>query len=559
MLRDAEDLSAWLGNPADPESRGTWREILESDEAVVLPARFDAALRTWGFYDYLVPSRLGGRLRSLEAVFDVMRVVSRRDLRLSVGLGTTMLGANPVWLWGSPEQQQWLANRILAGAAGSFGMSERDHGSDLANCEVRAELADDEILLSGEKWPIGHGHKGTFVTLYARTGSGSYSLILVDKTVLPEDRWSPLPMVPTVGLRGHDLSGVTFDRCPVPSSAVIGDQGTGIAQTLKTLQVTRTLIAATSLGALDTALRLCWDYASTRNLYGGPILRIPAVRDTIIGAYLDLLICECVAMPVTRAIAVVPERMSLWSSVVKYFVPVVTDEALAELATVLSARWYLRDSEFAQIFQKMQRDHQIVGVFEGTTHVNLGVIASHLPAGAPPASRPMSTEEEVTLQRLFRGDSEPLWSPDGRKLRLLSPGHDVISAGWTKIRQQVEKMAQSSETYRDLSEVMARIDLARAQLNARITDDDAPSGSPRALPSRSFTTARIYTVLQAAASCAARWWYGGGPRDYPNDTGEWLVLCLHRLLHRIDATVDLPEKYLAAVEPRLAQQYGGTP
>src|SRR4029450_9223690 len=131
------------------------------------------------------------------------------------------------------------------------------------------------------------------------------------------------PPVKTVGLRGHDLSGVVFDGCRVPASAVIGRDGAGLTQTLKLLQITRTGVAALSLGTMDAAVRIALDYSHERRLYGQPIYALPIIRDYLVQAHLDSLIPECVAMPVMRALSVAPDRLSLWSSIAKYFVPVV--------------------------------------------------------------------------------------------------------------------------------------------------------------------------------------------------------------------------------------------
>ncbi|MFB9235105.1 acyl-CoA dehydrogenase family protein [Plantactinospora siamensis] len=479
-----------------------------------------AALRDWGFPEYLVPEQFGGRLRTFDELFALCRVVARRDLRAAVSFGTALLGANPVWLWGSPDQRRWLAGQVRDGRLGSFAMSERDHGSDLAGCMVTARPTEDGYLLSGEKWPIGNAIRGTFCTVYARTGNRDFSLLLLDKAALPADRWSNTDPVPTLGLRGHDMSGIVFDDCPVPGGAVLGTPGSGIAQTLKTLQVTRTLIGALSLGSLDTALRITVDHAASRRLYGAPVHDLPVVRDILVRAYLDLLIGECVAAPALRAISAAPGRLSLWSAIVKYLLPATVDAALVDLGTVLSARGWLRDSLSARLFQKVQRDHSIAGIFEGTSHVNLAGIADQLPFVLP---RPAAAGDEETLAGLFdRNRPGVPWQPDGRALQLTNGGRDEITAGWAEVAGAV---LDSATAPAPLRAVVAELDAAHRDLRDRFAGE--PGGRDPRSRLLALELARGHCVLYAANCVLRTWRYDPGPGE------ELLTACLERLAQRL--------------------------
>ncbi|MFY1672730.1 acyl-CoA dehydrogenase family protein [Plantactinospora sp. WMMB334] len=530
--RAAVELEEHLGDPGDTSRPSAFAHAVESDDREEMPWQVMEELRAWGFPRFLVPAAYGGRLYSFQEVFSLCRSIARRDLRPAVSFGTTLLGANPVWLWGDDRQRRWLADRLLAGDLGSFAMSERDHGSDLGGCQVTAERAGDDYLLDGEKWPVGNATRGAFCTLYAKTGPRRFSLLLVEKRRLPPDRFRNSAGVPTVGLRGHDLSGISFAGCPVPADALLGTEGAGIQQTLKTLQITRTLIAALSLGSLDTALRLAYAHARGRRLYGASILELPVIRDILVRAYLDLIIGECVSIPAARAITEAPERLGLWSAIVKYFVPVTVERAIAELNTVLSARGYLRDSLPARTFQKLHRDQAIASIFEGTTHVNLSSIAADLlvaPTGP--------SGDAALLPALFaRHRSSTPWAPDGRRLHLTNGGFDEIGASWP------EAIAGLSSW-----EPVRRLDAARAEMFARLaTVDRRAYGSLSA-----HAAARVHCVLHAAACLVQTWRHNSGGAFADE---EWLVACLERLTQHLDPSRQLSSGPVATVERRLAAQ-----
>ncbi len=144
------------------------------------------------------------------------------------------------------------------------------------------------------------------------------------------------------------------------------------------MQITRILCTGLCLGAADTALRLAVDFALTRRRYGEAIFSIPHARATLCNAFLDLMICDCVAISAARALHACPGQASVWSAVAKYFVPVTVESAIRDLAVVLGGSSFLRTGHPWSMFQKMARDSSIVSVFEGSTVVQLYALGLQL-------------------------------------------------------------------------------------------------------------------------------------------------------------------------------------
>lgn len=546
----ATDLERFLGDPRQPGTPFSYRDIVESEETGDLPAKAVEMLKLWGFQGFLVPEQFGGRLRTLEEFFLITRTISRRNLTIAIMFGSAFLGALPVWLWGSTEQKENLAGEILGGTLASFAVSEADHGSDISAGETIAGREGSEFALTGSKWPIGNATRARFVTILARMGDGrNFSLFLADKEQLDPGTWANLPPVKTVGLRGHDLSGITFDGCRLPTSAIIGREGVGLGQTLKLLQITRTSVAALSLGTMDATMRIALAYAHDRHLYGRPIYALPAIRDQLLKAHLDLLISECVAIPVTRALAVAPGRLSLWSSIVKYLVPVVAEGVVAGMGSVLGARSYLREGVADGIFQKLQRDHAIASVFEGTTHVNLQAIAHQLPFVLEDRSghHDEQAQTELLTALFSRTEDTPAWMPDGRRLQLTNEGRDEISHSWEWIKRRLEDLALAPDpagVFRDLRDVVAEIDVMRGRHHAAVANGDRGDSSS----TRALAVAAEHCVFHAAASCLLTWLANRDTIGGRFADGQWLVPCLHRLLQRLRPDRELPETYLHAIE-----------
>lgn len=536
--RIAEDLEHFLGDPREPGSRISFRTQLHHDERDEPAPDTFAALREWGLPGYFVPEADGGAFRDIDELFTLFRVLSRRDMTPALSLAATFLACLPTWGWGSAEQRARVAGLVGSGALGTFGLSEPDHGCDVTAAELTAEPDGDGFLLTGTKWPVGNGTRGAFATIFARTGAAGprgFSAFLVEKAALDPARWSPEHRALTLGLRGADVSGINFDRCPVPASALIGRRGHGLDEAIKTLQLSRVLVTGMCLGAADTGLRITLDHIRGRVLYGRTVHELPVIREQVLAAYVDLLIADCVTAPVNRAFSVAPERQSLWSSVTKYLVPMLTDDALGSLSGVLAARHYLREGVADGMFQKLLRDNRIVSVFEGTSHVHQHVVATQLPSllGGP-------APDDGLLRPLFSRTEEPVgWDLRFDRFQLSNGGADEITQCWP---DAMARLNGTGPAWASLRVLAGETDLARRRLREEAAE---LLRAERSLTStaRGFGLARRHCLLHAAAACVHTLLANRG-NGFPGEP-EWAVLCLQRILTRLGA-----ERYL---DPACAQ------
>lgn len=551
----AADLERALGDPAAETGPFSYAETVAHEENGALPPGAVDLIKSWGFAQYLVPEEFGGRLRNLEQLFLLTRSLSRRNLTVAVMFGSAILGVNPVWLWGDEEQRAKVARGILDGDLACFAVSEPDHGSDLGTNETSAVPDGEGFVLTGEKWPVGNATRGRFVTVYAAVEGAGSSLLLLDKEQLDEGSWDNHPFVRTVGLRGHDLSGITFRETRVPAGALLGRRGAGLVEILQVLQITRTAIGGLSIGTMDSVLRIALRHAQERVLYGQEIYRIPVIRRHLVQAYLDLLIAECTALPVARSLSVAPSRLSLWSSVVKYLVPTLGEEAVQEAARVLGARSYLRQGVASGAFQKLQRDHAIASIFEGTTHVNLHSIASQLPAVARVADRPAPGGDDVLRQLFDWSEEAPVWHPSGRALRLTNATEDEITRGWAPAAAEACRIAERELPAPEaaaLTKVLGELSALRRAFYTRIAADSLDAAT-----TEGQDLAAEHCVHHAAASCLYTWLYSfAQERASAGGTG-WLVLVLQRLLQRLGHAAELEESSLPWLEELMLSSLDG--
>ncbi|MEM6351246.1 MAG: acyl-CoA dehydrogenase family protein [Cyanobacteria bacterium P01_D01_bin.14] len=558
----AERLEQELGDPSNPDSVMSFAQTAAMDEKEEFPQALIDWLYSWKLQHYYVPVDCGGEFTSFEEFVAFVRVMGRRDLNVAIAF-TTLFWSFLTWMAGTPEQKQKLAGMIKDDhATMCLAYSERNHGSDLVGGSVVAKKVEGGYRLTGEKWPINRATISNITYVLGRTdpegGNRGLSLFMVDKSQLDPDTFYNLPKIKTHGIRAADMSGIGFKDCFVPDSMLLGPEGHGLELALEGFQITRALCAAFSQGAADTCLRTTLNFALNRRVYNKTVVDMPHARRTLTHAFLDILTCDCVNIAAARGFHVVPQQFSVWSAVDKYFVPVTLEQMMKDVSVVLGARFYMRDEHDEGVFQKMLRDSSIISVFDGSSVVNLHALILQRSQLAKGRTRRKPEKMEALKARLENSFSltQPLPKFAPEKLELISRGADDVPQGLEMLIDDLKALEGDRTVHPTiLSQV---IDQAEAILKALDAQDQQIAESAfehgHEQSYESFELAKQYCKLHAAAACIYMWRYN---RQILGDffaQGEWLVLCVHRLLDSL-GTAPNPVQldYYETVYQRLVQ------
>lgn len=546
----AERLDRDLGDPHDASTVFNYEDAVAQDVREEFPERVCSALNAWGLADYYVPEEYGGSLTGYEDLLALIRTVARRDLTAAIGHGKTFLGSVCVWVAGDHAAGVRLGAMVREGAQVSLGLTERSHGSDLMAGELTAEPADGNYRISGEKWLINNATRGRLLTLLARTspvgGPRGFSLLLVDKETLPPGTYRCSPKVPTLGIRGADISGIVFDGAPVDRWSLVGREGEGSELLLKSLQITRTLCPALSLGAADHALRLAVRFTRERELYGRSLGELPLVRRTLAEAYTDVLVCEAVATVATRSIQGLTSELSVTAAVAKYLVPSTVDDVVHRLGSVLGARSFLAGHYAHGMFQKVERDHRIVGIFDGNTLVNLYSLVAQFRTLARNYLGPL--DNRPRLRQVFDLEHElPPLRPE--HLALFSRYGSSVLGSLPDSVAALRDAERANPALAGAARCAELIAEAATALHQRIrTRIDTVAGASEI----SFEDAKRYALVFAGACCLGLWLHSHRAAERGR-TGElwrdglWLNAALARLLDRLAASA--PPEQTGLPEP----------
>ncbi|KTC90740.1 acyl-CoA dehydrogenase [Fluoribacter dumoffii] len=542
LLQLIHSFEAYLGNPETKASPVNFKESLHFDEQEVLAWKQIKCIQQWGFMEYLIPQSLGGQLVSLDVGYFLVKSICRRDLTTGIALGLPFLGALPVWIAGNEQQKGELIASFRRGEITACALTEEEHGSDIMANEVAALPLGNGWELTGRKWCINFATEGQNITLLCRTHEGGgplgFSVFFLNKSAI-QSGFLPTPKLPTLGVRGLDISGFSLEKVYLSQDALIGPKQRGLEIIYKTLQVSRTLCAAFSVGAADTALRLVLSFSLQRQLYGKAAFEIPVVKQRLAEQFTQLLIADCTALAVARACSIIPEKLSFWSAIIKFLIPKIAERIVDECAIVMGARAYLRTTEWS-MFQKIRRDISVIGLFDGSSQVNLSVIAGNL----LPQAKMRGNSHPGSLQQMDSIFNLNCICPEFsfHRLGLFIHTEDDIVAGLSVLKSK---------------EINPLIDAVRFELN-RLDQEilslhEKKLWDPRSL--QAFRLAEQYCWIFAAGCCLHFWHCNQDLMSKEFLGNDWIHLAIQLILNQLDSSSAIESRWQESMAGCLSQFY----
>ncbi|CUR60754.1 putative acyl-CoA dehydrogenase [metagenome] len=350
------------------------------DEEARYPHEAAAALLASDFHAPHVPEQYGGAGADALATVLVIEEVARACVSSSLIPAVNKLGSLPVQISGSEELKQKYLGALARGEGGfSYCLSEPDAGSDAGGMKTRAVRDGDEWVIDGVKRWITNAGESEFYTVMAVTDTekktrGGISAFVVEKSDAGVSFGAPEKKL---GIKGSPTREVYFDKVRVPADRMIGEEGTGFATAMKTLDHTRVTIAAQAVGVAQGALDYALGYAKERQQFGRSIADFQGLQFLLA----DMGMKVEAARQMTYAAAGRSERgdddLTFFGAAAKCFASDVAMEVTVNAVQVLGGYGYTRDYPV----ERMMRDAKITQIYEGTNQVQRIVMARQLLAG----------------------------------------------------------------------------------------------------------------------------------------------------------------------------------
>ncbi|MFD5877010.1 SRPBCC family protein [Streptomyces sp. NPDC060322] len=544
----AARLEALLGDPFDAANPHGHLALLRADDRREVPGATEALLTEERLGTEFVPRELGGRLTDLEGLARVMRPVFRRDIGLAYGFGiTSLFAATAVWTAGDDRQREETARLMLDGGRVSIVHRDLAHANAILRDEMSARPAAGGFVLRGRKHVVINADRADAFVVYARTappaGPRSHSVLLVPDRP-GEEMLRRLPRVETAGMRGARFAGLEPSGRTVPGDALVGALGDGISLSLRTFQVSHSLIPGTAVASVDSVLRQAVRAATEERAAGMPARRWHGV---LAGVFADLLACDSMAVTGLRALSLVPRSAYLLGAAVKYTVPDLLREDLEELATVLGARGYERGPLYGS-FQKTVRDLAVAGLGHAGTAACQAVLVPRLRTLA----RGTWLRTEEPPDALYRPGA-PLPPFDHRGLSVTGTD-DLLTATVAGAASRLGARRSAGPVHAALADLAAAL-LDELRLLRTECAEMPPHDAATPVDPRSLALVDRYALVLAAGAGLGVHEAAAGDGSFNGDP-SWAVLALSRIVRRLGRPVpELPPGVTGAVLAEVLDRY----
>lgn len=339
----------------------------------------DVIRKAWenGLMNPAVPEKFGGLGLGITEDVIMNEEMGAGCLGMTTSIAVNTLALYPILIGGTDEQiKHWITPFLNEPHLASFCLTEPGAGSDAGSLSLHAKDEGSHFVLNGSKmWITNAGHSH-LLTVFATTNKelrskGTVCLVVPTKTPgvsmgKHEDK---------MGQRCSDTRAITFENVKVPKENMIGQIGDGFKIALKTLDKTRTPIAAGAVGAARAAMEYSVKYSKERKQFNQPIANFQGIQfmlaDMATKVEVGRLLCYQAAWALDRGMH---KQGSYYASLAKRFSADMAMEVATDAVQVYGGYGYTKEYPV----EKIMRDVKLVQIYEGTSQIQRVVIARHL-------------------------------------------------------------------------------------------------------------------------------------------------------------------------------------
>lgn len=378
----ARDEVAPIAARYDESQDFPWETVKRMGELGLMGIPWDESLGGSGF----------DLIAYVTVIHEMAKVCASHAITISAH---TTLGTSPIVHFGTRAQKEKYVPLLASGTVlGGFGLTEPGAGSDAGATRTTAVRKDGYYVLNGTKRFITHGGVGEIFVVTAVTDAsmgtkGISSFILTKETCDLEaarrvgiGHSDSLPSMKgfragkkedKLGWRASDTRELIFEDCEVPAENLLGEEGMGFINFMKTLDAGRVGIAALALGLAEGALAEALKYSAERRQFGKPIAHFQGISFQLADMATEIEAGKHL-MYHAAWLAQHDKPYGKEAAMAKLFCSELAMRATLKAVQIHGGYGYTKDYPV----ERMMRDAKICEIGEGTSEIQRIVIARHL-------------------------------------------------------------------------------------------------------------------------------------------------------------------------------------
>jgi alkylation response protein AidB-like acyl-CoA dehydrogenase len=364
--------------------RGQVREFAEErirphvsrmDAEAAIPRELIDACFDLGIMGIEIPDAHGGAGATFFMSVLVVEELARVDASVAVLVDVqNTLVNNALLRWGTAEQKARYFPRLASSWVGAYALSEAGSGSDAFALSCRAVDRGDHFELTGRKlWITNAAEAELFIVMATVDPGKGYKGItsfLVERTA---PGFSVGKKEDKLGIRASSTCELILDGCRVPKENVLGAVGQGYKIAIETLNEGRIGIGAQMVGVAQGAFEHGVRYAQEREQFGRPIAEFQAVQFQLaeLAAEIEaarLLTYNAARLRDTGASFIKEAAMA------KLVGSRTAEHVTSKVIEVYGGYGFTREYPVEKYF----RDQKVGHIYEGTSNMQLAVIAKQI-------------------------------------------------------------------------------------------------------------------------------------------------------------------------------------
>ena len=354
-------------------------EVLDKiEETGTYPMDLYKKMGDVGFLGIKTPREYGGAGADYISYVIIMEEISRVSAVSGVMVTTpNSLGGGPLMLAGTKEQlEKYLKPAARGDIFIDFAITEPGAGSDAGSTVTTAVKDGDYYILNGRKTFITGAPIADACILYARTdlstkGNKGLSAFIVDMDLPGVSTGKPEKKM---GIMGCPTSDIVLENVRVHKNALLGKEGMGFKNAMKTLDIGRIGVAAQSIGVAQAALEESIKYSKERKQFGRPIADFQAISFMIADMGTRLAAARELVYEAARLKDENDPQAPIKASMAKYFASEVCNWICGRAVQIHGGYGFIKDYKVERLY----RDCRVFTIYEGTSQVQQMVIAANL-------------------------------------------------------------------------------------------------------------------------------------------------------------------------------------